>query len=215
MEALTYVILLLSAVGVPRGSAWRIAREKVRLEEFQLQSHAATVFQKVLRARMELLLYKCCVRIGWYRALPGVPAFVNQRDYMYACLRHLFTVGPWRVYWRHCFARGRFILCLPNLVWPALWLDRAYLCETEIADQYSHYFAAWEGFAITYELSLRMPGPGHFSLDMRGIGGLATSYCLILCTQRICLHRETGGPLIQMMRLCPVRGLPLLPMAHP
>jgi hypothetical protein len=50
------------------------------------------------------------------------------------------------------------------------------LCETEIADQYSHYFPAWEGFATTYELSLRMSG--HFTLDMRGFGGLATSYSM-------------------------------------
>jgi hypothetical protein len=99
---------------------------------------------------------------------------------MYACLRHLFTVGPWRVYWRHCFARGRFILCLRDLVWPALWLDRAYLCETEIADQYPHYFPPWEGFATSYELSLRMPG--QFTLDMRGFGGLATAYPLYLTT---------------------------------
>jgi hypothetical protein len=146
MEALMHVVLLLSAAGVPRASAWCIAHEKGLLEkQLRVRTRAAIVFQKFFRARLEFLLYKCCARIGWYRALPGVPAFVNHRGYMYAHPRHLFTVGLWRVYWRHCLARGRFILCLPNLVWPASWLDRAYLCETEIADQYPHYFPPCTG----------------------------------------------------------------------
>jgi hypothetical protein len=38
IEAFTYVVLLLTAVGVPRESAWRIAHEKARLEKLQTQA---------------------------------------------------------------------------------------------------------------------------------------------------------------------------------
>jgi hypothetical protein len=141
---------------------------------------------------VEFLLYKCCARIGWYRALPGVPAFVNHRGYMYACLRPAFVHG--RASGHGAFTGG---IALPAdgsfyafPTWFGLLYGSTVHTCARLRSQTSLRTTSHPGsdlrFATTYELSLRMPG--QFTWDMPGF-----VWRVGLCVSHVPTARASNG----------------------